>query len=517
MPSRAKKRRVRVPRATLPIVGVLGMVASGAYGQANETGGAGRRALTVQSSLAISETVTDNVNLSSTDKRSEAITVVSPSISLQSSAGRLQGSLNYGLSGIFYASGTQSNTVQQILNSSLRAEAVENFAYVDAAASISRQNVSAFGTQSTDSTLRTDNQAQVATYSLSPSIRGRLASLASYEVRLNYAGQHSGGGDGVGNSTSTGGNLHLGSDGGSSFVNWALDGSRQRLSYDQGRVNDSDAATASLIFGMAPDLHLSLRGGWESNNYNSLDKEGSKTYGATLDWKPSERTSLSAAEDQRFFGRSHRVDFAYRTPRTAWSYVDSRDVDSGQSNSGAPLTEYDLLYAQLASQYPDPALRAQQTTLLLQLLGRNPSTIGPGGFLTSAASLQRMQEVSAAYLGLRTTVTVIAYQSKTSRLDRLSAAVDSLSNGATIRQRGVSLSVGYRLTPGSSVSLLGSRSRSSDADGGLAGNQVTTFTAAWTGSLARGTSASFGARRTMAAGAAPYNESALFATITLQF
>ena len=100
-------------------------------------------------------------------------------------------------------------------------------------------------------------------------------------------------------------------------------------------------------------------------------------------------------------------------------------------------TAFDLVYMQLASRYPDPIVRANQTLLELQALGLNPLVVVPSGFLTNAVSVQRNLAFSVGYLGLRTSLLLSAQQTDTSRLDLLSTAVDSLSDGSSIRVRSI--------------------------------------------------------------------------------
>ena len=519
MPSRVKTHRLASRHARLPVVGLLGIAAFGAHAQSEgAAAGASKRALSVETGLSISQTLTDNVHLSSTDKQSELITQVSPTLSVRSNAGRVQGFFNYALTGILYARGSGSNALQQTLSAAGKAEAIENFAFVDATASISRQNISALGTQSPDPSLRSDNQTQVSSFSLSPYVRGRLAGVANYEARLNYASTRSGGSS-VGNSSTSGGSVRLGSDNSLSLLNWSVSMSRQLVNFTAGRDSESDQATATLTFSVTPELRFSARGGREINNYVSVERQGTNTYGAGVQWMPSKRTTLTADEDQRFFGRSHSIRFEHRTPRTVWAFVDARDVTSGAAAaaSGPLLTEFDLLFLQLTSQYPDPIERARQTLIQLQLLGKNPFAIAPGGFLTAAVSAQRRQELSFGYLGLRTTVLLSAFQTQTSRLDPLSTAVDSLSGGASVRQRGVSLGGGYRLTPRSALNLNTTRTRTTDSTTG-ARSDLVSITAGWTSQVGARANVSLSARRTVSEGAtSSYNESALLGTLTLRF
>jgi uncharacterized protein (PEP-CTERM system associated) len=130
-------------------------------------------------------------------------------------------------------------------------------------------------------------------------------------------------------------------------------------------------------------------------------------------------------------------------------------------------------------------------------------------------SLQRDLSLSVAYIGLRTTWLLSAQQGNTSRLDRLSPAVDSLADGSSIRQRSISLSASHRLTPQSSANLGVVESRTLDRDSGTR-IVLRTFTVNWVTQLGLRTNFSLGARRSISFGNSSFTESALLATLSLQ-
>lgn len=502
-------------RAGPAFVGLLGLAALHAHGQTEPT--AGNRQFSIVPSLSVSETLTDNATLSSA-KRSDAVTQVTPSLQISSNGGRVRGFANYSLSEVIYARGSDSNRFQQNLDATVKAEAIENFAFIDADASISRQNISALGTPAPDSTLQSDNQTEVRSVRLSPYVQGRLGGAAAYQARLNYSTTHSGS-DAIGNSTNTGGSLHLGSDGAFATFNWALDGSRQETDFTEGRKTQADVAVGALLFNPNPDLQFSARFGREINNIVSIERQGSATYGGGLRWAPSERTNLSVQGDKRYFGNSYAIKFEHRTAQTVWTLTDTRDVSTDTADAARrPLfTEFDLVYLQLASKFPDPLERARQALTEVLRLGKNPLAIAPSGFLSNAISLQRAQGVSFAYLGVRSTFVVSAQQSDSRRLDPVSSAIDSLSSGASIRLRSLAMAMSHRLTPLSTASLSVNQSRSQDT---ITGSQLDllTFSASVSSQVNARTLVSLGARRAISdGGSSNYNESALLATLLLQF
>ena len=154
-----------------PLVGILGVAA---FGSVNAQESAARAGWSIIPDIGIRETLTDNLHLSNTDRRTELITELSPRLRLSSNTGRVRGYLDYSLTGLVYARESSSSTVQQSLRATGNVEAIEKWAYIDASASISQQNISALGTRTTDSSLPNDNRTEVASARLSP-VRSRPA------------------------------------------------------------------------------------------------------------------------------------------------------------------------------------------------------------------------------------------------------------------------------------------------------------------------------------------------------
>jgi len=514
-PDRRNPRPVAIDRLGLTVLGLLSLALVDAHAQP-DTGGDASRPFAITPSITANETLTNNANLTPTDRRPDLITQVSPGLQLRSAAGWAQGYLNYSLIGLTYARSTSPDSMQQSLETAVQTQMLDHHLFVDANASISRQNISALGTQTPDASLHTDNQTQVESLALTPYLQGTLAGNVAYRLGGDYATMHSGS-EGIGNSTNSGGSAHLGTAQTTARMGWGLDVSDEETSFSQGRSTTNKSAVGSLIFSPDGELQFTLRGGREGNDVETLNLKYDTTYGGGLTWKPSERTTLVLQDDKRYFGDAYTFSFQHRTSQTVWMVSDSRQViDNGSAASqGQLMTAFDLIYLQLASKYPDPVTRASQTLLELQALGLNPLVVVPSGFLTDAVSLQRNLSFSVAYIGLRTSLLLSALQGDTSRLDPLSSAVDSLSDGSAIRQRSISLSASQRLTPLSSANLTLSESRTLDRNSGSR-VALRTITANWVTQLGMRTNFSLGARRSISFGDSPYTESALLATLSLQ-
>lgn len=450
------------------------------------TGAAANAEVTIVPRIGVSETLTDNVRLDDQNKRSDWVTQLSPGLRVDIKGAKLKTFFDYALTHVSYARGTGSGRTQNALNTFGTFEAIDNLAFVDFSGSISQQAVSAFQTQSLDNTSINANRAEVSTYRLSPYLRGRLGDSANYEARYTYAQTRSGSALSS-DVTSTDGSVRL--MGGSAFrrLGWSADASRETADYSAGRVTESDRFNLGLTYAITPQVIALVNGGHEANNFNSLDKQGYATSGFGLNWNPSERTKFSASRNKRSFGQAHNLSFEHRSARTTWRISDSKDV----------------------------SVTPSQTGFLLNTETLQPTVIG--SFLTSAISLQRRQDVSVSLQGVRSTVTLTATRSESTRLDTLSFGQDDLNSSAVVNQRGFSVNYSHRLTPDYSLGVVLSQQ---DTSGVLStqDNTLRGLNVSLSGKVGHRTSATLSARRIVSGGnALPYTENALTGNLNVQF
>jgi len=510
-----KASTVRRLARGLPLFGAAALFAPIAQAQ-DQAQAAASHGTTVTPSFSAQETLTNNVNLSATDPRWDAITQVSPGISLSSRSGRVRGSLAYTANALAYARDSSRNTIQNALTAAGNAEVIENHGFVDANAGISQQAISAFGTQSSGTGLLNNNSTEVYTASVSPSLRGHLGSAVDAQARVTWSATHASSTD-TGNST--GMSAVAGLSGGRSLVGWSLNATRQVSGFSGGRRTTDDAVVAGLSIQIDPSLKLSARGGREANDVLTGTRQFYRTYGWGADWRPGPRTTLSLQADHQYFGNSHSLSFQHRMARSIWNYIDSRGVSGNPAQAAAsrPVSLYDLLFAQFASIQPDPVLRDQLVRAFLLANGLDPNPPPNGGFLSSALALQHSQNLSVALTGLRDTVTLSAFRSETSQLAGVQYTTGDLSQGQPVRQLGYSIGLAHRLTSDSSLNLTATKQKTLSA-GTLAGNDQRTMLLTWAGTLSRRTTGALSLRRTLFDNAtAPYNESALIGSISLRF
>ena len=508
-----KHTAVAPTQTSIAMAALLAACSHAAWAQ---DGAATRRGWTVEPSVSLRQTFTDNQRLQ-TVKESDSITEASAGVRITGTGGSLRGFVDYSLTGSAYARNDSANELRHFLNAAMTAEVIEGTGFVDLRGSYTRQAVSAFGSQSPSPGLTERNQADVGSLAISPYLRGRLGGPVRYEARLSLETTRAKGTDAsdVDNGVAT---LHLDSGGSGAPLVWTADASHTVSDFRAGRRTFDTRLRAGVTYLLSREFKVGLTAGTERTDILSLDGESYNTWGLQGEWMPTERTSLSANVEKRFFGNAHSLRFAHRTPNTAWAVSDSRDISTSSSQGNASFGgAYDLFFRQFASTEPDAAKRDVLVRNYLQTNGINPNAVLVGGFLASAATLQRSQQASVALVGVRNTVTLQATSSRSERADKVTTSIDDLSSVNEVRQRGVALAWAFRLTPLSSINVAGSYQRSV---GDLSSQQTTlkAVTATW--------SAPLGARSTMSAGArhavfdsttTPYTESALFGAVRLSF
>ncbi|WP_162241756.1 TIGR03016 family PEP-CTERM system-associated outer membrane protein [Pseudorhodoferax sp. Leaf267] len=475
-----------------------------------------KRFFSITPSLSLDWMWTDNIRLQTGDsKESDFVMTTRPGLRFLADGDRLKASVDYSLSRLSHARDRSLDRNQNTLDATGSYELVENFAFVDFSGNISQQTVSAFGQRSDNDAAFNANRTEVATYRLSPYVRGQLGDFASYQARYSRL------------STRTKSQLALDYDSNDMSLvlngnsqqrvfSWSVDLSHQELDYSNGLSFESDRARMFLTHPITPQLAVSVIPGWESNNYATAEKDSRATIGGRVNWAASDRTSLSALLEKRFFGRAYSVDFEHRTPRTAWRYSNSRDASVTPNQLGTtslgPL--YDLLFFQFASVEPDPIRRAQLVQSFLLANGLNGNTNVNLGFLTSAVSLARRQDLSFTLLGRRDTLTFLLSQSENSRLLQNSG---DLADSNFVRQHGFTITYSHRLTPESTLTVLGTQSRAS-GQLALQSSTLRALNVSLSTRLGKHTTATMALRRAQSNNTlSSYSETAVRGGISLQF
>ncbi|MBA4178131.1 MAG: TIGR03016 family PEP-CTERM system-associated outer membrane protein [Leptothrix sp. (in: Bacteria)] len=446
---------------------------------------------------------------------SDLITEVRPGLRYASRAGRLRGSASYGLGLLLHSNGSPSSEVQHRLSANLTGELIERRAFIDVTASIAKQALSAYGQQSIASN-RADNAnlAEVGNLSVSPYVTGALGGVATYSLRLNASATNARTSI-AGDSTTMGGSLAINSASRGAMVGWGLNVSSTTTDFRAGTESTSQRAVASIKIAPDVDWAFTLRGGQESTDIGALRQQSYSTWGASVRWQPSLRTTADISADSRFFGRSHSVTLAHRFPLSSLRFTSARDItlSSNPAGLGRPQTLYQLFFEQFTSIEPDPILRDQRVLAFLAGQGQDPNATVGGGFVTPGASLQQRQDIAWSFAAKRLTLALQAFANRSGLIGGTSVT----PTGEDVRQRGYNSTLSYRLTRTASFGINGSRlmTRPTSVQ---PGTDLKSLSLTFSNQLGRRTTGALSARYSVFNSAFnPYRESAVTASLAMRF
>ncbi len=460
----------------------------------------------------------------------QGVVRVSPGLRLSSPTGRVRGSLDYA-GNLYYRRGradTAGTDFQHSLAGAFTAEAVQNFAFVDLSANVSQQTISAFGEQSVEGGSQAlSNRTEVATFQVSPYLRGNLGSWVDYDARVSVGSSNSRD-DAAPDSRTASTAMTLKSARGSGRLGWSLGWIQTRSRFDGLAAGAADAGAsttasssvlnAGLSFRPHPEWGVDVFGGRETADSGGVGAEetSAATSGVGLQWQPGPRTSLRLDVGKRVFGRSTRASFSHRMPRSIVTYAALEDTTTGVDALalGKPTTAYQLLFEQKASAFPDPVEREAVVLAELAAAGLNPTQLVALPTLVSSFSVQRRQDLSWAWFGLRTTLTVQAFAQTTRQIF---TTEETLGLGEAAVIHGYSASLSHRLTPQATLTMGGSR-RMTGAVAAQPGNDLKSAFLALNSPLGRQASLLFSARYTVFNSViSPYRETSVTGSLNLRF
>lgn len=436
----------------------------------------------ISPSLDLKETYSDNIALAPAgSEKSDFVTQINPGISLSGTGPRLKANARYGMQNLIYAERSRSNATRHMLNADANAELLDDFFFIDAKASISQQNVSAFGAQTNDNINTTDNLTETRTYSISPYLRQRFGSTASSELRYTHDSVDASAG---GLLASQSDRIQLNLNSGTAFktLGWGLNYSNQQLDYSNARTIDMETFSGTLRYLLSTRLSLNATGGYEKNNYLStgVKPEGS-FWSAGFSWAPAERTSITASAGRKFFGPTYALTANHRTRLTAWSLGYSEDITTTRSQFLVPATidTSDFLNQLWTASIPDPVERQQIVDAFIRDTGLPASLSNAINFLTNRVFLQKRLQASVAINGAKNTLVLSTYnmlrEAQTSQeIDSNLLGTDFLSLNDNTRQVGGNALWNWRMTPRTSANMSAGYARTTSLTTGRQDN-IKTF------------------------------------------
>jgi len=394
-------------------------------------------------------TLSDNAQLRPKgQEEADLILSVSPTIGVRKEGARLKVRGSYSPYLYAYVAGTGEGTVRNMLSGTASLEAVQNFFYVDARATINQSFLTPFGPQPGDLGSATANRVETRTLGLTPYIRGRLHGGSTYLLRddIAYTSFNSGTQpDILGHAVSA---QWMGVSDRFFVPSAEYNLVTQQFGSQQPFVAQTGRLRGTL--NLNPEVQLFASGGYEHNDY-VLNEQYGPIYGGGIGWKPSPRTNIRVSAEHRFFGNTFDIDAAYRTPLSAWIFRAGRRITTSQqqvlqAGNAGMRTALDSL---LSTLIPDPVDRAHAVDRILAQGNFGSLAVGPTPILAPRVLLIESYDPTIAFMGKRTTVSFNAFWRRTTPLSEAVAAtpVDPFNSLGVITQKGGGIGLAYKFDP----------------------------------------------------------------------
>lgn len=405
--------------------------------------------------------LTDNVNLQPAErKHGQLLLEVSPGFDARYKGPRLVGQARYDLH-LFQAlqrdvPGARNNS--HALQSSARAELMDDMLFVDANASINQVGISPFG--QSPSRYSSANSAEVKTWRISPYLRNRIGRFANSEVRYTRDGVDAGT-TGMGDTQGETIAVSLRSGTAWQDMGFELNASDQTI-HDKVR-NDSTIQTGNfnLSYQVLRTLNVTAGVNYDNYNYESLGgANGGNGWNAGFTWTPSRRTSLTVNHGQRYYGPSRMLKAMHRTRHSVWNLSYDDSVTSTRANFLLPraVDTAALIDSLLLPSFPDPEERARAVEEYIRTSGLPPTLADQINFFSNRFSLQKQLRASFGYRTARSAVVYSVYRIRREALS--SSVADSVLLGSSssiindnVDQKGFAASLQYSLNSRSKLSL----------------------------------------------------------------
>lgn len=372
----------------------------------------------ISASATAQATYTNNVDFAPSGQReSDLVTSLTGTIGIAGGSPRLKLNGSLALTASVDAKGNRNSSIAPVGGLNGTFEAIENFAFVDVAASLAQTYISPFGPQPRDLANDTSNRYTSQTYSVGPYVRGMLPGNLSYTVRDQNTWTVA---SRVGDTATTlptayANTLSANVTRSAAPLGWTVDYNRSY--YDSGAPEGTsvvETARGSLPFRVDPQLQLALRAGYERDRFRDRRVQSS-IYGVGGEWQPTERTNITGIWEHRFFGAGYSLDITHRLPRAALTASFSRDLSNYPQlaltiPAGANVANF--LDAAFTTRIANSAERALAVEQFLARTGLATTLFTPVNFFATTFVLQTSQRASLVLLGVRNSITFTVFHVK---------------------------------------------------------------------------------------------------------
>ena len=283
---------------------------------------------TIDPAISVSETFTDNVNLSSDGfKDDEFILSLNPGLTISSDSRIHDSTFNYILQKVHFLNLERTDTFNS-LNSDGEFEFLKDRFFTEYNIRNGQQNVSNTGALATDNLSINNNRQNVFSYQVHPYWIQRFGTFAFLELGFDFNEIISD------NNDSTSELIDIKLDHGTLFnrILWDVDFSDETIDSESGPRTEFRNITANVRYLLTRKFALIASIGYDDNKFQSSDDISGELWNAGAEWNPSRRTSLSAAVGERFFGTDFRLNASHRTKKARFEITFDQTPETTRQN-----------------------------------------------------------------------------------------------------------------------------------------------------------------------------------------
>lgn len=407
--------------------------------------------------LDIRETWTDNVDLLPGEQaQTQLISEVAPSFLFTADSRRLKATASGSFRQFAYRDGdsvrARNDHVKQYA-ANLQGVLAEDLLFVDARASASQRNLSAFGPLAEDTPYTSRNSTEVRTWSLSPYLTHNFGRSATAIVRFTRDAVESDARSRFGNSTADTVLVDLNNHRSRDKLSWGLNYQNQDQENEIAGGSSVENVKGNLRYRLDSSLALTATAGYDRYEYDSLGGvTAGRNWSAGFAWTPSQRTSIEASFGRHFYGATGSLAASVRSRHTVWSvsYGDTITNSRQQFTLPSAIDTTALIDRLFSATIPDPVQRQLAVAAYIRAAGLPPSLADSINYLSNRYMRQKLLQASATFRGARSNAVVSMYGSERTALT--SQETDSALLGSqlaalndNVRQRGASATFTYNL------------------------------------------------------------------------
>jgi uncharacterized protein (PEP-CTERM system associated) len=400
-----------------------------------------RQGLRFEPWIGLEETLTSNADYdrSTQQHRADLVTQITPGFRLAANGAHSSVNGTVAVPVYLYArTGSDNNRVLPDVHLVGNADAFDRRLFVDAGADVHREFLTPFGATPISATTNSLNEYTSQGYYVTPAFRGEFPGPLRYEVKdANLWTRATNAPVGLENAYTN--DLHAGVSRDPGPLGWGLDYTLTRVRFTDNFPQKTEITRLHGDYLVDPQLQLSAIIGYENDDYVTA-RYSNAIYGAGIRWRPTERTSLDAVWEHRFFGTGYNVSFEHRTPQSVWSVRATRDISSYPQQLfalGAGTQVGGALNFLLASRFPDPGQRQQVVDQVVRNYALPDVLPGAVNLYTQNVTLTTSTQALVGLLGARNNVYLTVFRQRNEAVTPLGSDIaEALQINNTVQTGG---------------------------------------------------------------------------------